>query len=81
VAFAVRRRPITRRGPRGDDGARTSTVLDELAELERAHRAGDVGPKTYARTRRELLERLARALRDGRVEEPNAGGRAPGVPA
>ncbi|HRG97020.1 MAG TPA: hypothetical protein PLR99_12275, partial [Polyangiaceae bacterium] len=81
VAFAVRRRPLTRRGPRGDDGARTSTVLDELAELERAHRTGDVGPKTYARTRRELLERLARALRDGRVEEPNAGGRAPGVPA
>ena len=74
VAFARGRRPRDRRGPRDGDAARTSTLLGELAELERAHRAGDVGPKTYARTRRELLERLARALRDGGVE-------GPGVPA
>ncbi|HQY61239.1 MAG: Ig-like domain-containing protein [Myxococcales bacterium] len=82
VAFAARRRPTRRRSARGEDPAMTTTLLAELAELERAHRAGDVGPKTYARTRRELLERLARALRDGGVAAPGDGPRqAPGVPA
>ena len=39
-------------------------VLGELEELERSHRSGDVGPKTYDRTKRTLLERLAGILRE-----------------
>jgi hypothetical protein len=39
-------------------------LLAELTELERAHSAGDVGPKTYAKARRELLDALARTFVD-----------------
>ena len=38
-------------------------LLNELEELEKAHLAGDVGPKTYERARRELIDALARTLR------------------
>jgi len=38
-------------------------LLEDLEDLERAHRRGDVGPKTYAREKRVLLERLAGVLR------------------
>jgi hypothetical protein len=34
-------------------------LLEELASLERAHTSGQVGPKTYERARRELIEALA----------------------
>jgi hypothetical protein len=37
-------------------------LLEELAGLERAHVAGEVGPRTYERARRDLLVSLARAL-------------------
>ena len=37
-------------------------LLEELATLERAHTAGQVGPRTYERARRELLEALAYTL-------------------
>jgi hypothetical protein len=37
-------------------------LLDEIAELERAHRRGDVGPKTYARIKNALLDSLARIV-------------------
>jgi hypothetical protein len=37
-------------------------LLGELAGLERAHTAGQVGPRTYERARRELLEALAYTL-------------------
>jgi hypothetical protein len=37
-------------------------LLADLEELERAHRAGDVGPKTYERARRELIDSIARSL-------------------
>jgi hypothetical protein len=37
-------------------------LLEELAGLERARVSGEVGPRTYERTRRELLVGLARAL-------------------
>jgi hypothetical protein len=39
-----------------------SALLDELVELERAHRAGDVGPKTYARARGAIVDALAHTL-------------------
>lgn len=37
-------------------------ILDEIDELERARRIGDVGPKTYERVRRELVDDLARTF-------------------
>lgn len=38
-------------------------LLRELAELEQARSAGDVGPRTYERVRRELVDALAKTLR------------------
>jgi hypothetical protein len=37
-------------------------LLSELEGLERGRKAGDVGPKTYERARRQLLDSLARTL-------------------
>lgn len=57
-AFSFSRRS----GPSaGDFGAR-SALLEELGELEKARVAGQVGPKTYERTRRELVDALAFTL-------------------
>jgi hypothetical protein len=39
-----------------------SSILEELAELERGRETGEVGPKTYERVRRELIDALARTL-------------------
>lgn len=36
------------------------TLLDEMLLLERAHRGGQIGPRTYEETRREILVALAR---------------------
>ena len=45
------------------DAKRTrEALLEELAELERAHTSGQVGPRTYERARRELIEALAYTL-------------------
>jgi hypothetical protein len=38
-------------------------LLGELVALERAHKSGEVGPKTYARVRAALLDALARIVR------------------
>ena len=38
------------------------TLLGEIAELERAHRAGTVGPKSHARLRMLLTDALSRIL-------------------
>jgi hypothetical protein len=38
-------------------------VLDEIAALETAHERKDVGPKTYERAKRELVDELAALLR------------------
>jgi hypothetical protein len=37
-------------------------ILQEVEELERAHAQGDIGPKTYERARRELVDELASLL-------------------
>ena len=47
-----------------DQTARTA-VLEELAELERGRRSGEIGPKTYERAYRELIDALARVLAQG----------------
>jgi hypothetical protein len=57
---------FARRKPKGadsdsDDDARSS-LLEELALLERAHAAGAVGVRTYERARRELIDALAFVL-------------------
>jgi hypothetical protein len=38
------------------------TLVAELVELERAHRAGDVGPVAYARERQKLVDAIADTL-------------------
>lgn len=59
-----------------DDEARSEleeareALLDELVELERAHRSGEVGPKTYARVRASLLDALARIVSMRRDAQP-----------
>ena len=49
-------------GRAGDAKSARKQLLAELEELERAHSSGDVGPKTYERARRELIDAIARTL-------------------
>jgi hypothetical protein len=60
LVFSARKgqRPRVVGGPK----AARNALLEELAELERARAAGDVGPRSYERARRELLDALARTL-------------------
>jgi hypothetical protein len=46
----------------GDARTNRAAILEELAELERGRENGEVGPKTYERVRRELIDALARTL-------------------
>jgi hypothetical protein len=49
--------------PRGfQNKGRRAGLLAELLELENARKTGDVGPKTYERARRELIDAIARTL-------------------
>jgi hypothetical protein len=59
LAFAGRT-PVASRG--GDKNARRAALLAELEELTRAKAQGDIGPKTYKRARRELLDAIAETL-------------------
>ena len=45
-------------------------LLGEFVELEKAHRKGDIGPKTYARLKAALLDALARI--EARLDEVKA---------
>jgi hypothetical protein len=45
-----------------DSGPGSQAILDELLALERARAEGEVGPRTYEKARRELLDALAMAL-------------------
>ncbi len=55
-----------RKSQPGDDKAAAkgerAAWLQELENLERARTTGDVGPKTYERARREMIDGLARTL-------------------
>jgi hypothetical protein len=57
IATQARRRS-TKAGVKRD----RARLLEEVEELERAHLRGDVGPKTYERARRELVDELASLL-------------------
>lgn len=58
LAFLRQKRSTGEVGP---EDARSS-LLEELARLEDAHEAGDVGARTYERARRELIDALAFSL-------------------
>jgi hypothetical protein len=47
---------------KGREKSARARLLAELLELEEARQAGDVGPKTYERARRELVDAIARTL-------------------
>ena len=47
-------------------------LLADLEALERAHAAGDIGPKTYERARRELVDEIARTL-EGETKPKGSG--------
>jgi len=50
--------------------AERQRLLEDLEDLERAHLSGEVGPKTYERARRELVDAIARTLDRGGAETP-----------
>lgn len=51
-----------RRGGRGDRSKERQGMLRELEALERARAAGEIGPKTYERARRDLIDAIAGTL-------------------
>jgi hypothetical protein len=57
LAFVGRRAVVPR-----EQRTTRSAILEELAALVRAHEAGEIGPKTYERSRRQLIVELARTL-------------------
>jgi hypothetical protein len=60
IVFAFSSRP---RSPSASSRKATrASLLEELAQLEDARANGNVGPKTYERARRELIEALAHTL-------------------
>jgi len=61
LALAFRARNAPRTSPAGSELGRDG-LLAELAALQGARARGEVGPKTYERARRELIDALARTL-------------------
>ena len=60
IALGARKKPVRDRAQEKKDAKDTRRrLLADLEELERAHRAGDIGPQTYARSRRELVDQIA----------------------
>jgi hypothetical protein len=59
-------------GPAPSGGAQEhrERLLADLEELERARAAGDIGPKTYERARREIIDAIARTLAAKRDPKP-----------
>jgi hypothetical protein len=68
LVFASSKRP--RSTDQGASGAARDALLEDLAGLERAHAAGEVGPRTYERARRELIDALARVLAGPKTSSP-----------
>jgi hypothetical protein len=67
-AFAFRRRLGASTGAK----EHRARLLANLEELERARAAGDIGPKTYERARRELVDAIARTLAAATEPKPRA---------
>jgi hypothetical protein len=51
-----------RTSARGEAKSSRASILEELAEVERGHMSGQIGPKTYERLHRQLIDALARTL-------------------
>lgn len=66
LAGYLRRSPVNGGSalPAQDAAAARSRLLDELVDVERAHRQGEIGPKTYERARRALVDALTRLEAD-----------------
>lgn len=64
AAYALKRREATDMADdtRDDLVDAQRALLDEIVALERLHKAGTVGPKTYARLRSALVDALARIV-------------------
>jgi hypothetical protein len=60
----------TKKPGRRDRARERARLLESLKDLERAVAAGDVGPKTYERARRELLDAIARTFADDMIPDP-----------
>jgi hypothetical protein len=60
LVITTRRRAVVR--DRSGAKRERARLLEELEDLERAHLANEVGPKTYERARRELVDAIARTL-------------------
>jgi hypothetical protein len=60
LVFASNGRQRAAKG--GEPQSTRAALLDELLQLERARESGEVGPKTYERARREIIDALARTL-------------------
>jgi len=60
--FIAFRRSGDGSGPAAPSKRDHKAILEELADLERARATGDVGPKTYERAYRALIDALARTL-------------------
>ncbi len=60
----------TRKPSAGGRKLERARLLAEIEELERARRADDVGPKTYEKARRELLDALTRTFADEAASRP-----------
>lgn len=67
VYLVKQRDPSTAEDIRGDLQEARDALLGEFVVLEKAHRKGDIGPKTYQRLRIALLDALARI--EGRLDE------------
>jgi hypothetical protein len=61
LSMAFRSRAGRDPSPAKDDRAREALLAD-LADLEHARAKGDVGPQTYERARKEIIENLARTM-------------------
>jgi hypothetical protein len=70
IGFAFVLREQKQRRPRKElDKLERAQLLSEFEELERMHQSGEVGPKTYERARRELIDALARTFKKAKASK------------
>ncbi len=62
IYLGTRRRTTSDSDAKKEKRSARERLLAELDELERARRARDVGPKTYERTRRQIIDDIARTF-------------------
>jgi hypothetical protein len=60
IVQAAKREPHTRGASNADRKSAQVLILDELVRLEQALKSGAIGPETHSRTKRLLLDALAR---------------------